>query len=115
MLTPRELKTIYDRAHFRRKVNELCLLITLLMVTSLKMCDLLGWFNRNRNLRLRYLKDTKILEEYERVTILFPKKHQTYLFQWKKAAQRWIGKKSVTFELLRKSCKRAKAIGQWPI
>ena len=114
MLTLEELKTIYDHAYFRRKENELSLLITLLMSTPLKMCDLLGWFNHNRNRRLCFLRNTKILEEYERVVILFPKKHQTYLLQWKKTAKNWIGKKSVTFELLRKSCKIARKKGQWP-
>lgn len=79
------------------------------MTTNLKMRDILGWFNYNLNKRRKFLQDPKILEEYELVRILFPKKHQTYLLQWKKACRLWIGKENVTFERLRRSCERVKA------
>lgn len=108
MFTLTELKIIYNRARCRKTVDELCLIIYMLMTTNLKMRDLLGWFNRDIMKRRKTLQDLKILEEYELIRILFPKKHQTYLLQWKKACQSWIGKKDVTFELLRKSCKNAK-------
>ena len=109
MVTSEELKIIYDHAYLRRKIDELCLLVTLIIVTRLKMRDLLGWFNRNRNQRIHYLQNMEILEEYERVAILFPKKHQTYLIQLKKATRNWIGK-TVTFEQIRKSSKKANII-----
>lgn len=108
MFTLNELQIIYDRARCRKTIDELCLIIYMLMTTTLKMQDLLGWFNRDRIKRRKYLQDLKILEEYELIRILFPKKHQTYLLQWKKACHSWIGKKNVTFEMLRRSCKYAK-------
>lgn len=108
MLTAEELKVIYDRVRLRKTTNELCLLVYLLMTTRLKVRDLLGWFNGDMAERRRFLRDTKMLEEYELVRVLFPKKHQTYLLQWKKVCQSWTGKENVTFEMLRKSCKIAR-------
>lgn len=108
LFTLKELQLIYERARCRKTVDELCLIVYMMMTTSLKMRDLLGWFNRDRMKRRKCLRDLKVLEEYELIRILFPKKHQTYLLQWKKACQLWIGKKDVTFEMLRRSCKRAK-------
>lgn len=105
-LTLEELKIIYEHARVRKTMNELCLLIYMLMTTRLKMRDLLGWFNRDRVKRRNYLGDVKVLQEYELVRILFPKKHQTYLLQWKRACKAWIGKRNVTFEMLRKSCQQ---------
>lgn len=103
--TAKELEIIYEKAQVRKTVSELCLLVYLLMTTRLKVHDLLGWFNRNRGRRRNYLQDPTILEEYELIPVLFPKKHQTYLLQWKKACQMWIGRRDVTFEMLRKACK----------
>lgn len=108
MFTLKELQVIYNRARCRKTVDELCLIIYMLMTTNLKMRDLLGWFNKDRLKRRQCLVDLKILEEYELIPILFPKKHQTYLLQWKKVCESWIGKKNVTFEMLRKACKEAK-------
>lgn len=110
MFTLEELIIIYDRVRFRKTIDELCLIVYLLMTTNLKMRDLLGWFNYNLNKRRKFLQDPQVLEEYELVRILFPKKHQTYLLQWKRACRCWIGKeKNVTFERLRNSCKREKS------
>lgn len=106
MFTLEELIIIYHKVRFRKTIDELCLLVYLLMTTNLKMCDLLGWFNYNLNKRRKILHDPKILEEYELIKIPFPKKHQTYLLQWKKACRSWIGKENVTFEKLRRSCKK---------
>lgn len=111
MLSVQELQVIYRQAYARTRVSELCLLVYLLMTTRLKMCDLLGWFNRDIGKRRRYLEDLRVLQEYELVPVLFPKKHQTYLLQWKRACFRWIGKKNVTFEMLRRSCLNANFSG----
>lgn len=100
----RELKAIYWRARLRRTTSELCLLVYLLMTTELKMRDLLGWFNEDMARRRKCLRDLEILQEYELIRVLFPKKHQTYLLQWKKACGSWIGRRNVTFEKLRRSC-----------
>lgn len=108
LFTLKELQIIYERARCRKTVDEMCLLVYMMMTTTLKMCDLLGWFNRDRMKRRKCLQDLKILEEYELIRILFPKKHQTYLLQWKKACHLWIGRKDVTFEMLRRSCKQVK-------
>lgn len=109
MFTVEELNIIYDKVKFRKTVDELCLIVYLLMTTNLKMCDILGWFNYNMNKRRKILQDPSILEEYELVRILFPKKHQTYLLQWKKVCRSWIGKENATFERLRRSCKKERA------
>lgn len=101
MLTREELQVIYNKVRFKTTVSELCLLIYLLMTTGLKMRDLLGWFNRDVSIRSKYLKDLKILQEYELVPTLFSRKHQTYLLQLKRACLMWIGRKNVTFEMLR--------------
>lgn len=107
MLTVKELRKIYLKVCFRTTVSELCLLVYMLMTTRLKMCDLLGWFNQDIGQRRKYLRDLNVLAEYELVPKLFTRKHQTYLLQWKKACESWIGKR-VTFELLRKSCEHAR-------
>lgn len=94
----------------RKTTSEVCLLVYMLMTTNLKIRDLLGWFNHNRSKRQRVLEDPQILEEYELSRVLFPKTHQTYLLQWKRACELWIGKRNVTFEMLRRSCKDIKNI-----
>lgn len=81
------------------------------MFTDLKVSDLLGWFNKDSGKRKQYLKCLNILEDYESCNRLFTKKHQTYLIKWKRLCKQWIDKENVTFEILRKSCKRAKKKG----
>lgn len=103
--TPKELKIIHDKVQVLKSTDEMSMLIYLLLKTNLKVCDLLGWFNHNVPKRTLYLdtNDLHILEDYESIPTLFPKKHQTYLLQWKAACVKWIGKTHVTFEMIRKS------------
>lgn len=86
--------------------DEMCMLVYLLMKTKLKVCDVLGWFNKNVRKRKEFLRKFNIsLEDYEYVPYLFPKTHQTYLLQWKTACLSWIGKYDVTFEMLKRTKK----------
>lgn len=104
----KDLKIIYDKVRFRKTTEELSMLIYIMMFTNLKVSDLLGWFNEDLGKRRQYLKNLNILEDYESSRKLFTKKHQTYLINWKRAVELWIGKKNATFEAFRQSCKNAK-------
>ena len=109
--SPKELKKIYDKVRFRRTTEEMSMLVYIIMFTNLKMVDLLGWFNNDIGKRRKCLKNLHILEDYEWCKRLFTKKHQTYLINWKKACKIWLGKKNITFEDFRQSCKEAKTKG----
>lgn len=112
LFSTNELKIIYERVRFRKTTDELSMLIYVIMFTGLKVSDILGWFNNDLGKRRKVLKQLNILEEYESVVKLFTKKHQTYLLQWKKACESWIGRKlNATFEALRQSCYVAKKNG----
>ena len=78
----------------------MAMLIYLLLETRLKIRDLLGWFNKDVTKRLEYSKH--LLPDYAKVPILFPKTHQAYLAQWKRACRSWIGVEGATFEMLKR-------------
>lgn len=107
----KELKRIYDRVRFRKTTDETSMLVYVMMFTNLKMSDLLGWFNNDLGKRRKCLKNLNILEDYESRKMLFTKKHQTYLINWKRTCRIWTGKKNTTFEDLRRSCRKAKENG----
>jgi hypothetical protein len=103
--TDDEFKIIRKNVEIRKSTDELCMLIYLLLETKLKVSQALGWFNHNLGKRRKFLKDyrTILLEDYKDVPRLFTKTRQAYLTQWKRLCLKWLGKKNVTFEMLKRT------------
>lgn len=106
-----EMQILYNNAEKRKSTSEICMLVYLLLRTRLKISDLLGWFNHHLNERVSYLgKYPELLEDYIKVPRLFPKKHQTYLLQFKKICRKWIRVENASFQMLQRSKISSKGI-----